>query len=189
MRRKEKLQFQQNDSHHKIENSWQNDQDSRHSQSRKLKSREDASSISASENSVVKTGAEEAIAEPARPTKKQNPKKRINSKQDLKEKWRKGKLGDVGSQPTKSALSSAPKPVPTKDGGAMISKARWEDKSTQEIKGAKKRKKNTDPVGRDVVDKLDVLIEQYRSKFSKGGSDQTDGNKQCSKKLRRWFQS
>nr|GMD05031.1 RNA-binding protein 28 [Ipomoea batatas] len=193
MHRKEKIQVQQNESHHKTDKSWQNDpaneQDSRHSKSRKRKSRGDASSISACENSEVKTGAKGAIAEPARPTKKQKPKKMlISSKQDLIENRQKGKFADNGSQPTKSALSNAPKPVPIKD-GAMRSKARSEDETTQEIqrnssKRTKKSKKNKDPLGRDVVDKLDVLIEQYRSKFSKGSSDQTDGNKHGSKRLR-----
>ncbi|XP_019183951.1 PREDICTED: RNA-binding protein 28-like [Ipomoea nil] len=177
MHRKEKiLQVQQNDSHHKTDNSWQNGP---------ANSRGDASSISVSENSEVKTGAKGAIAETARPKKKQKTKKMlISSKQELIEKF-----ADIGSQPTKSASSNAP----IKD-GAMRSKARSEDETTQEIqrnslKRAKKGKKNKDPLGRDVVDKLDVLIEQYRSKFSKASSDQTDGNKHGSKRLRRWFQS
>ncbi|XP_019152686.1 PREDICTED: RNA-binding protein 28 [Ipomoea nil] len=198
MHRKEKIQVQQNDSHHKTDNSWQNgpanEQDSHHSKSRKRKSIGDASSISVSENSEVKTGAKGAIAETARPKKKQKTKKMlISSKQELIEKRQKGKFGVIGSQPTKSGSSNAPKPVPIKD-GAMRSKARSENETTQEIqrnslKRAKKGKKNKDPLGRDVVDKLDVLIEQYRSKFSKGSSDQTDGNKHGSKRLRRWFQS
>ncbi|KAM1002524.1 uncharacterized protein LOC126586666 [Malus sylvestris] len=53
----------------------------------------------------------------------------------------------------------------------------------------KRPKKNKDPLGRDVVDKLDLLIEQYRSKYSQRSSAQTDGEKQGSKKLRKWFQS
>ncbi|XP_068319819.1 uncharacterized protein [Pyrus communis] len=59
-----------------------------------------------------------------------------------------------------------------------------------EIETRRKRpKKNRDPLGRDVVDKLDMLIEQYRSKYSQRSSAQTDGEKQGSKKLRKWFQS
>ncbi|CAN6686052.1 unnamed protein product [Malus baccata var. baccata] len=53
----------------------------------------------------------------------------------------------------------------------------------------KRPKKNKDPLGRDVGDKLDMLIEQYRSKYSQRSSAQTDGEKQGSKKLRKWFQS
>ncbi|XP_042483223.1 RNA-binding protein 28-like isoform X1 [Macadamia integrifolia] len=43
--------------------------------------------------------------------------------------------------------------------------------------------------GKEVVDKLDMLIEQYRSKFSQRTSDKPDGEKQGSTQLRRWFQS
>ncbi|CAB4290104.1 unnamed protein product [Prunus armeniaca] len=50
-------------------------------------------------------------------------------------------------------------------------------------------KKNKDPLGRDVTDKLDMLIEQYRSKYSQRSSVQTDGEKQGSRKLRKWFQT
>lgn len=53
----------------------------------------------------------------------------------------------------------------------------------------RKRRKKNDPVGRDVVDKLDVLIEQYRSKFTGSDSIQTDDKKQGSKHLKRWFES
>lgn len=56
-------------------------------------------------------------------------------------------------------------------------------------KKRKRPKKNKDPVGRDVVDKLDMLIEQYRSKFSKQSSDKPDGEKHANKQLKRWFQS
>ncbi|XP_074319581.1 uncharacterized protein LOC141656542 [Silene latifolia] len=51
-----------------------------------------------------------------------------------------------------------------------------------------RRKKNKEPVGRDVVDKLDNLIEQYKSKFSQK-TDDSDGKKQGSKQIKRWFQS
>ncbi|KAL6502562.1 hypothetical protein OROHE_024567 [Orobanche hederae] len=53
----------------------------------------------------------------------------------------------------------------------------------------RKRSKKNDPVGRDVADKLDALIEQYRSKFAGDDSTQTDDKKQGSKRLRRWFES
>lgn len=53
----------------------------------------------------------------------------------------------------------------------------------------KRSKRNKDPSGRDVVDKLDMLIEQYRSKFSQPKPETFDAEKQGSKKLRRWFQA
>ncbi|KAL3843426.1 hypothetical protein ACJIZ3_000829 [Penstemon smallii] len=53
----------------------------------------------------------------------------------------------------------------------------------------RKRSKKSDPVGRDVTDKLDMLIEQYRSKFTQSDSTKTDKKKQGSKQLKRWFES
>lgn len=55
------------------------------------------------------------------------------------------------------------------------------------LESRKRSKKNKDPLGRDVVDKLDVLIEQYRSKFS--NLNKSDGEKQGSVQLKRWFES
>ncbi|KAK2978258.1 hypothetical protein RJ640_017109, partial [Escallonia rubra] len=53
----------------------------------------------------------------------------------------------------------------------------------------KKTKRNKDPLGRDMGDKLDMLIEQYRSKFSKQSAEKTEGENQGRRQLRRWFQS
>lgn len=62
---------------------------------------------------------------------------------------------------------------------------------TEEDDGSRdrKRRKRSDPVGRDVTDKLDLLIEQYRSKFTGGSSAKSDNKKLGSKNLKRWFQS
>lgn len=50
----------------------------------------------------------------------------------------------------------------------------------------KKSKKNKEPLGRDMEDKLDVLIKQYTSKFS----GKAEGEKQGPpRQLKRWFQS
>lgn len=59
----------------------------------------------------------------------------------------------------------------------------------QQEQQRKRPKKNKDPIGQDTVDKLDMLIEQYRSKFSHQGSDATDGENRGSKQVRKWFQS
>ncbi|CAL8176035.1 unnamed protein product [Prunus armeniaca] len=53
----------------------------------------------------------------------------------------------------------------------------------------KKSKKNKGPLGRDVTDKLGMLIEQYRSKYSQQSTVRPDGVKQGSRKLRKWFQT
>ncbi|XP_021751777.1 RNA-binding protein 28-like isoform X1 [Chenopodium quinoa] len=61
-----------------------------------------------------------------------------------------------------------------------------------EGKITKKRNRNNkkDRLGQDGVDKLDVLIEQYRSKFSQKSSDKPDGEKQGSgQQIKRWFQT
>ncbi|KAM7263962.1 hypothetical protein ACFE04_001645 [Oxalis oulophora] len=51
-------------------------------------------------------------------------------------------------------------------------------------KNRKRAKGNKDPLGRDGVDNLDMLIEEYKSQFSRPSSKETGGVK-----LRRWFQS
>ncbi|XP_061362195.1 uncharacterized protein LOC133305947 [Gastrolobium bilobum] len=63
-----------------------------------------------------------------------------------------------------------------------------EEQAGQKV-SQKRPKKNKDSIGKDVVDKLDMLIEQYRSKFSQKGSQGNDGEKKPSKQLRKWFQS
>ncbi|PWA67508.1 RNA-binding (RRM/RBD/RNP motifs) family protein [Artemisia annua] len=52
-----------------------------------------------------------------------------------------------------------------------------------------KRRKNKDPLGKDTTDKLDMLIEQYRSKFSGNRTNKSDGEKEGTRRLGRWFQS
>ncbi|KAG9451084.1 hypothetical protein H6P81_011049 [Aristolochia fimbriata] len=53
----------------------------------------------------------------------------------------------------------------------------------------KVRKKEKKSSGKELEDKLDHLIEQYRSKFSQRNADKTEGFKQASKGVRRWFMS
>lgn len=53
----------------------------------------------------------------------------------------------------------------------------------------RKRSKKNDAVGRDTVDKLDLLIEKYRSKFTGDDSSQSGDKKQGSRSLKRWFES
>ncbi|TKY68087.1 RNA-binding protein 28 [Spatholobus suberectus] len=74
------------------------------------------------------------------------------------------------------------------DVGFRKRKMQNQDQAGQKV-SKKRPKKNKDSVGKDVVDKLDMLIEQYRSKFSHKGSQESDGGKKPSKQLRKWFQS
>ncbi|XP_010254678.1 PREDICTED: RNA-binding protein 28 isoform X2 [Nelumbo nucifera] len=58
------------------------------------------------------------------------------------------------------------------------------------LKKKKKKSKKSEASDKELVDKLDMLIEQYRSKFSKrSSSDMIGGEKQGSRQIRRWFQS
>ncbi|CAH1439201.1 unnamed protein product [Lactuca virosa] len=52
-----------------------------------------------------------------------------------------------------------------------------------------KRRKNKDPLGQDTTDKLDMLIEQYRSKFSGNRTTKSGGENDGPRRLGRWFQS
>jgi len=73
---------------------------------------------------------------------------------------------------------------------AIFGKRKMQNQEQAGEKVSRKRpKKNKDSVGKDMVDKLDMLIEQYRSKFSHKGSQGNDGEKKQSKQLRKWFQS
>lgn len=81
---------------------------------------------------------------------------------------------------------------PSKEADLKLKKRKLSSKAALEDgeKGSKKRsKKNKDPLGRDIVDKLDMLIEEYKSKFSKQSSQKPGGEKQANKPLKRWFQS
>lgn len=82
---------------------------------------------------------------------------------------------------------------PSLEGGLVqMRKRKLPDQKEQHNRPSLKKRntrKNKDPLGRDVVDKLDVLVEQYRAKFSQHNSDRTDGEKQGSRQIRRWFES
>ncbi|KAL1544227.1 RNA-binding protein 28-like [Salvia divinorum] len=53
----------------------------------------------------------------------------------------------------------------------------------------RKRRKRSELIGSDVTDKLDKLIEQYRTKFTGSSSTQSGSKKQGTKSRKRWFQS
>ncbi|CAH9114105.1 unnamed protein product [Cuscuta epithymum] len=181
LRHKERNQDQSTGFHHKMEKI---NVDPNGSKRKTENSRESEKSRKCKSN-----GEKEANTEPARTAKKQKQKKvSIGSKEEkLKENNGKGKLTDVRSQQMKSARTNKSIHI---EAGTHRSKGRLNDETLLEKQSntsgvGKKRKKNADPVGQDVMDKLDVLIDQYRSKFTKGNFDQKSGNK---KQLKRWFQ-
>lgn len=63
------------------------------------------------------------------------------------------------------------------------------EKGELNLKKRRRANKKEAPLGKDIVDKLDMLIEQYKSKYSQQSSKQTDGEKQGSRQLRKWFQT
>ncbi|KAF9611800.1 hypothetical protein IFM89_035785 [Coptis chinensis] len=64
----------------------------------------------------------------------------------------------------------------------VMESKQWDKKSV-------KKKKTKSASGKEVVDKLDLLIEQYRSKFSQKKQNTSEGEKQGSRQLKRWFES
>ncbi|XP_019453432.1 PREDICTED: RNA-binding protein 28-like isoform X2 [Lupinus angustifolius] len=74
------------------------------------------------------------------------------------------------------------------DVGFRKRKMQNQEEPVQDV-SRKRSKKKKAPVGKEAVDKLDMLIEQYRSKFSHKGSQGNDGDKKPSKQLRKWFES
>ncbi|KAF6163052.1 hypothetical protein GIB67_001380 [Kingdonia uniflora] len=80
---------------------------------------------------------------------------------------------------------------PTDKRDTSSNKRKSQDNINLETLGKKsfKKPKKAKSSGNEVVDKLDTLIEQYRSKFSHKSSNKSDGEKQPQRQLRRWFQS
>ncbi|XP_030523178.1 RNA-binding protein 28 [Rhodamnia argentea] len=64
-----------------------------------------------------------------------------------------------------------------------------EQNGNTNLKTGRRPKKIKELPGREAVDKLDRLIEQYRAKFSQQRSGKGDGLKDASKKRSRWFES
>ncbi|XP_022726046.1 RNA-binding protein 28-like isoform X2 [Durio zibethinus] len=215
--RKAKLQTQQQDASDDLKNAQQNAEshpfDAHPTKSRKRKSRDDKRATKLSE--LKKAEMENTVAtEEGQATKKpkHNPsgektrpsplKEHMEgSNQKLKTLNRKPKYSksglkpDVGSSHKVETTVNYTHKLKFKEVEAVLQpkeRTPKEQANRQEGKTNSKRKRskrNKDPSGRDVVDKLDMLIEQYRSKFSQQKSKTSDAEKQGSKKIRRWFQA
>ncbi|KAG8473677.1 hypothetical protein CXB51_035518 [Gossypium anomalum] len=214
--RKAKLQAQQQDASDNLNDAQQNAKahpfDDHTNKSRKRKSRDDQRAMKHSElkkaemENVVATEESQASKKPKhKPAgEKREPSSKENfegSNQKLKGSRHKPKDRKGGAKP---AIGSSDKvetnvnetsKLKLKEGKAVShpkERTRQEKAKPEEGETNLKRKRpkrNKDPSGRDVVDKLDMLIEQYRSKFSQPKSGTPDAEKQGSKKLRRWFQA
>ncbi|XP_028765633.1 RNA-binding protein 28 isoform X2 [Neltuma alba] len=90
---------------------------------------------------------------------------------------------------TSNTVTASSKTINGKKEGHGLKKRRTQNQAEAGENVPRKRsKKNKEPVGKDVVDKLDMLIQQYRSKFSQQGSQGNDGERKPSKQLRKWFE-
>jgi nucleolar protein 4 len=89
------------------------------------------------------------------------------------------------------AIDSNNRKISGKKDDSVYGKRKMQNQEQAGEKVSRKRaKKNKDSIGKDTVDKLDMLIEQYKSKFSQKGSQGNDGEKkQPQQQLRKWYQS
>ncbi|GAU31127.1 hypothetical protein TSUD_212330 [Trifolium subterraneum] len=88
-----------------------------------------------------------------------------------------------------TAIDSNNRKLSGKKDDAVYGKRKMQNQEQAGEKVSRKRaKKNKDSIGKDTVDKLDMLIEQYKSKFSQKGSQRNDGEKKP-QQLRKWYQS
>ncbi|KZV26202.1 RNA-binding protein 28 [Dorcoceras hygrometricum] len=98
-----------------------------------------------------------------------------------------------GADPLQKDNTPSVKQEHVEPAGKRRKKLGFKDQSEPSKEGInqrnRKKGKRNDAVGKDVVDKLDLLIEQYRSKFTQGDSLRSDDKKQGSKRLKRWFES
>ncbi|KAL4615860.1 hypothetical protein ACB092_07G157400 [Castanea dentata] len=103
-----------------------------------------------------------------------------------------GNPGSGRSLNRKMTDSDAHKSKSSEDAVVQLKKRKLQDQTEQQkknrdLKDRRRSKKTKVPVGKDEKDKLDVLIEQYRSKYSQKRSQKSDDEKP-SRQLRKWFQ-
>ncbi|XP_028081662.1 RNA-binding protein 28 isoform X2 [Camellia sinensis] len=188
-----------------------NDSHAHPNNSRKRKSEGDVKSWKASktekEDEMEKKVMQGAASGEGRATKKpksdhtrgsgnkfSSEKKQEHSKQRLKNHQHGGNFEDQKSLRGENKGINALKPQSFGEGDLQTSKWKSRDQTEQQKEGIslKKRKRgknNKEALGQDAADKLDMLIEQYRNKFLQHGSGKTNGEKQNSRQLRRWFES
>ncbi|XP_007042088.2 PREDICTED: RNA-binding protein 28 [Theobroma cacao] len=216
--RKAKLQAQQLDGRDDMNNAQQNAEsnsfDAHPTKSRKRKSRDDKrvtkqpefkkaemeNAVAAEDGQATKKPKHNPAGEKTKPTSLKENLEGSNWKlkgSNRKPKDHKGvPKPDIGSSDkVQTTANDTRKSKSFKEMEAVLQpKERMPQQQAKQQEGEKssKRKrsqKKKNPSGRDVVDKLDMLIEQYRSKFSQPKSETAAAEKQGSKKLRRWFQA
>ncbi|XP_020884069.1 RNA-binding protein 28 isoform X2 [Arabidopsis lyrata subsp. lyrata] len=190
IREAKQQQFQQRDKHNESEQQQSNGEAQAPDNKYKRKTREGDNSGPRKENAArFKKG-------PGRPgvESKEEAKSNIAVKDDAAEKKRPIRTQEKPSSNKKGQLmrqketTEKPNPKISKDLREPRKRKFGEDRGEENINGQRKRKKKQGQGGAEVVDKLDMLIEQYRSKFSQS-SAKTGPQKQSSGQVRRWFES
>ncbi|CAM8929500.1 unnamed protein product [Rhodiola kirilowii] len=171
---------------------------------RKRKSRDDKSQLNPSElneDANVRTILSKEENEKSRPNKKQkrNTKKErqedsfpSSKKRDTTPKVRNLKANKPGGQQQQEAISgNVERATPLRDDRNPPNQPnkRKLEHPAQQPNERKKTKSNKNSGAHEVVDKLDKLIEQYRTKFTQNLSDKSGNERKNSKELRRWYQS
>lgn len=164
---------------------------------KQMKRRREDVSEAGKQNEVLKDGAtsrddganKKQKCDPAGVNPKEAPSEKNSSRNKRKSKSQNWKGKDENDKKSKS--SRKVEATSSSKGEMQKLKPQMKQKQLQVEDGhagQRKRPKKMLNKGGDVVDKLDKLIEQYRSKFTHKSSNM-DGGKQGSKQLRRWFQS
>lgn len=157
---------------------------------KQMKRRHEDVSEAAKQNEVLKDGAnKKQKCDPADVNPKEGPSEKNSARNKRKSKSQNWKGKDENDKKSKS--SRKVEATSSSKGEMQKLKPQMKQKQLQVEDGhagQRKRPKKMLNKGGDVVDKLDKLIEQYRSKFTHKSSNM-DGGKQGSKQLRRWFQS
>jgi nucleolar protein 4 len=117
--------------------------------------------------------------------------KRVNNQQGKGHLGERNEVAGPRDEPNVGPRKRKGAPVSETDGGSEKRVLRgWKEQQKEgNDLNLRKRSKGKDPLGRDTEDKLDMLIEQYRAKFSGKGKNDSEGEKQGSRRLGRWFQS
>ncbi|KAK9056716.1 hypothetical protein SSX86_024078 [Deinandra increscens subsp. villosa] len=92
---------------------------------------------------------------------------------------------------SKGSFTARPAPMAAVDAPVKKRSRDQKELPIQDAGSVKRRKnrQNKDPLGQDTGDKLDMLIEQYRSKFSGNRTSKSEGENQGPRRIGRWFQS
>ena len=128
---------------------------------------------------------------PALGKAKESPSKEISGGSEQKGKGfkRNPKNEKHGAKPIDDQKSKSSKETNTKLKKRKLRGPTTDGEGENNLKRKRRHNKNKEPVGRDVVDKLDMLIEQYKSKYSQRSSNRNDGERQGSGQLRKWLKS